>query len=489
MSLALPRPRQPSDLLSAQTSDGAAPGGRQYRLAWPWSGWALALFTVYALFSVGRHHNLGTTGWDLGIFDQAVRSYAGFQAPISDLKGWGYNLYGDHFHPILVLLVPLYWICPRAETLLVAQAALIAVAVIPLAALAARRMGRRSGHAIACAYGLSFGVQGAIDFDFHEVAIAAPLLAFSLCALAERRYRAAVLWALPLLLVKEELALTVAAIGLVLVWRRQWRLGALTAVLGLTWFALLVMVVIPAFNPQGVYPYMSNAAGGSHDLAYRLLHAPQLLLWPPEKVGTLLLLGALTGFLALRSPMLAVAAPTIAVRFLSDSPGYWGTGLQYNLALMPVMFAAALDAFPAWQRDPSLISRLLTRHAVPAMLAVAVVLSLNQPLMAFLQHPVQALTPTAHARAAYALMAKIPDGATVEATNHLTPHLTHRTRTVNWPMSGHDADWVILDPNETWPVTPQQQQTHLQDLLAHGYRQVDARDGILLLHRTALPKP
>ena len=66
---------------------------------------------------------------------------------------------------------------------------------------------------IGAAYGLSWGLQQMIDFDFHEIAFAVPLLACSLSALLRGRTRAAVLWALPLVFVKEDQGFTVAAIG------------------------------------------------------------------------------------------------------------------------------------------------------------------------------------------------------------------------------------------------------------------------------------
>ena len=55
-----------------------------------------------------------------------------------------------------------------------------------------------------------------IDFDFHEIALAVPLLAFSVSALVRRRPGAAIAWALPLVFVKEDQGFTVAAIGVVL---------------------------------------------------------------------------------------------------------------------------------------------------------------------------------------------------------------------------------------------------------------------------------
>ena len=58
---------------------------------------------------------------------------------------------------------------------------------------------------VAVCYGLAPGLGALIGFDFHEVALAVPLLAFSMAAMLRNDHRAAVLWALPLVLVKEDL--------------------------------------------------------------------------------------------------------------------------------------------------------------------------------------------------------------------------------------------------------------------------------------------
>src|SRR5690349_12250578 len=104
---------------SAATSAGL--GGRrvaQYAAA-------SMVFVLFAALSVTRHRRLQTAGYDLGIFEQAVRGYAGFGAPIAPIKGAGTNLLGDHFHPILILLAPAYRLAPSPITLLVAQAMLL----------------------------------------------------------------------------------------------------------------------------------------------------------------------------------------------------------------------------------------------------------------------------------------------------------------------------------------------------------------------------
>lgn len=85
------------------------------------------LTAMYSALAIRRHLTFHSAGWDLGIFEQAVRNYAAFRPPIVILKGEGYNLLGDHFHPILVTLAPLYRLFPSPITLLVAQSVLLAL--------------------------------------------------------------------------------------------------------------------------------------------------------------------------------------------------------------------------------------------------------------------------------------------------------------------------------------------------------------------------
>ena len=112
---------------------------------------------------------------------------------------------------------PFFRAFPSAATLLIAQALLAAASVFPVSQLAREKLGIGPGRAIAFAYGFSWGLQQLAQFDFHEIAFAVPLLAFSLCALARGRIKAAVWWALPLVFVKEDQGFTVAAIGVYLI--------------------------------------------------------------------------------------------------------------------------------------------------------------------------------------------------------------------------------------------------------------------------------
>ncbi|MEW2086356.1 DUF2079 domain-containing protein [Streptomyces sp. NPDC005283] len=447
-----------------------------------WSLWAMpaVLAVVYAVDSVRLHQRMLTSGYDLGIFEQMVRSYAHGDLPVVELKGPGYNELGDHFSPIVATLAPFYRLWPSPYVLLLAQAVLMAAAVVPLSRWALGALGPVAALIVGLGYGLSWGIASAVGFDFHEVAFAVPLVSFSLCALGQGRPRAAALWALPLLLVKEDLGLTVAVIGLLIAWRGRRRLGLATAVVGVVGTLLEVLVIIPAFNPTGRYPYLNHVlegSGGFASLVYR--STVGLVAAPDPKPVTLVLLIAPTAFMALRSPLVWAAAPTLLWRLSSNNSLYWETRFQYSAVLMPIVFAALIDGLVHKPVDQRLL-----RHTLIVVAAVTALLLPPFPLFQAVQ-PSAWHTP-ARVAAARQILARVPDGATVAASNLLVPQLSGRTSVTEFGMPGSrpDPEWIIVDTTapRTFPVGSEQQAQLIDEAIAQGYR-TEAHVGEYLLLR------
>src|ERR1039458_8195051 len=178
-----PAPRAGVTELQDAAPAGEVPASLQPRRAdrVPWLI-ALAVFAAYAAISLSRYLQLAPGSWDLGIFTEYVRQLAHLHAPVVNIRGPGFNLLGDHFQPIVGVIAPVFLLFPSAATLLVVQALLTAVSVVPVSRAAAARLGTGAGRMIGAAYGLSWGLQQMIYFDFHEIAFAVPLLACSLRA-------------------------------------------------------------------------------------------------------------------------------------------------------------------------------------------------------------------------------------------------------------------------------------------------------------------
>ena len=437
-----------------------------------WVPWLIALvvFAGYTIISVSRYLRLAPGSWDLGIFTEYVKQLAHLHAPVVNIHGAGFNLFGDHFQPIVGLIAPLFLIFPNPVTLLVVQAFLTAASVIPVSRAAEARLGTAAGRMIGAAYGLSWGLAQMVDFDFHEIAFAVPLLACSLSALLRGRTRAAVLWALPLVFVKEDQGFTVAALGLVLMLSSvshrsepdtdrglAFRGGLLLVCWGIFWSALAILVIIPHFNIAHVYPYwtdggaVSPAGHAAPGAVLSQLGASWLV-----KLRTTLLILLPVGFLALGSPLGLIALPSLVLRFVLTNNMYWGDGFHYNATVMPIVFLAAVDTLsrlrqgnqPRWRE-------IGTRWVAPAaMLGLALAILPKFPLSGVWQPPTYQIG--LHVQAEDAALARVPSGTTVEATLTMVAPLAARDDTYWIGTGGNPAPrYIVFDStNSGWNPEP-----------------------------------
>ncbi|MEU7702765.1 DUF2079 domain-containing protein [Streptomyces sp. NPDC039028] len=428
------------DAAGSAPPDGLAPAPLR-----PYLILAGVLCGLYFLYSWVQYAHFRTPSWDLGIFGQSVRAYAEFRAPVVDIKGPGFHILGDHFSPVTALLAPLYWVWSSPASLLFAQAALFALGAVVVGRTAQQILGSRAaGIGLALAYGLSWGLQEAVKSDFHEIAFAVPMLALTCRALLLGRWTAAAAWAAPLVLVKEDMGLTVSMVGVVLFLKGRKRLGAALAGFGAAAFALTVLVLIPAASRVGEYDYWSKIekTGQGADTSFGQVVGDAL--GSGERWEMVFYLLAITGFLALRSPLVLLVLPTLGWRFLSQDPNHWGMHWHYSAILMPVVFLALVDGVRAVRTSPRAWLAAYGKVAVPVATAVALVLAANLPLRE-LTKP-ETYRSDVRAEQARAAVDAVPEGASVEADVSLLAHLTadHRVYWVG-TSKGATPDYLAFD--------------------------------------------
>jgi uncharacterized membrane protein len=374
---------------------GGGPRARGQRAAHRVAVGALTALVAlwYSVFALAQNYTLKTSSYDLVIFDEAVRSYAHFKPGISIIKGvhngFGpdFSILGDHWSPILASLAPLYWIYDSPQTLLVAQAVLFALAIPPLWLFTRRAFGggRKAviaAYLVAVTYALSWPIASALAFDFHEVAFAPVLIAVALERLQAGRLRTALIALAALLLVKEDMGLVVAGVGVYLAVarprtvRRQLLVGGGLIVAGLADTVIATYVLIPAFGGRSDYYFAYTALGHNvpQVIAHLITHPGSLriLITPRVKLVTMLWLFGAFCFLSLRSPIALIAVPLLLERMLANLfPNWWVTSYQYNAYLVVILICAAVDG--AARLDRSLLRRrhLAAERAVSAPVPAA----------------------------------------------------------------------------------------------------------------------
>jgi uncharacterized membrane protein len=400
-------------VLSALRRALTAPPGSAWRDPVIWAIAALS-FGAYFVISLYQLLTLTPDSYDLGIFTEFVRQLSQLHAPVDDVMGPGFNLEGDHFQVAVGVIAPFFRLFPTPATLLFFQALFTAVSVFPVVTVAFLLTGRSAGRLIGFAYAFSWGLQQMINFEFHEIALAVPLIAFSVSALVRRRPIAAIAWAMPLVFVKEDQGFTVAAIGALMVATAAFPsllpartvLPARTALpastvlpgstalparpvsegygyvalwgglflvgWGLFWSIFAITVIIPRFNPLHEYRYWVAGGGpvGGKPGSVGALLAQMGTSWP-IKLTTVVMLLLPTAFVALGSPVALLAIPSLVLRFISTDTDYWGTGWHYNATVMPILFIAAAEAIGRWRRaaSPAVASGALDPPLPPSLLS------------------------------------------------------------------------------------------------------------------------
>lgn len=483
---------------------------------------------VYGVFSRTLYYTFHEGTYDLVIFDQAIRSYAHLQPGYSPAKGLhnfgiaNFSVLGDHFSPIDALLAPLYWIVNSPLDLLVAQAVLFALAVPPIWVFTRRafgdgRKGTAAAYFAAAAYGISWPLASAAAFDFHEAAFAPPLTALALERLQKGRLKTALVCMAGLLLVKEDMGLYVAGLGLGLAITRRLGIprqrltGVLIAVVSLVYTFLAVYVFIPGMGGKSSYYWAYDQLGPNiPSAAQRVLTDPvaaaQIIGTPPVKLSTLLALFAPFLFLSLLSPIVLAAIPLLLERMLGDKfPDWWATAYQYNAYVVVPIALAAVDGALRLDRwtglavrrlkkgsgpDADLLGGRLALGAIVVFAAVAVALVPAFPLSQMFTGNFWHRSKLATIEAAAA--STVPSGTVVEAVNSVGPELSGRDTVLLWDGNGATpryVPWVIADVERhqfTFANLGAQQQ-RLEDLRRHGYVTVFSDAGIVVLHAPVLP--
>ncbi len=394
----------------------------------PWTLAALAA-AGYAWAALHRYERFGANAYDLGIFDQTVWGYSRFDWIPNTILRVPHEL-GDHTDFTLMLLAPLYWIWSDPRMLLLAQAVLLAAAALPIYWWAREQLGVGAALLFELAYLTFFGVLAGDIFDFHELALAAPLVSVALYAMLTKRDVTLLVTAALLLLTKEDLALTLVGFAaFVALVQRRWRLGGALTAASVAWFALAYKVLIPAFAGGRAYTHWSYDALGAtpgsaaRNLVLHPIRSVELFVRPHSKRVALFNLFASWLFLPLVSPLLIVMLPTLAERFLSSVPSYWAQGFHYSLVIAPMLAFAAVDTTARGLRFVRGREDAVVVAAGGAVLAACLFFSFVRlkPLDELGRY-----TSRETVAEIERCLATIPPEASVTATSALVPHLSER---------------------------------------------------------------
>ena len=393
---------------------------------------ALAAVLAVLVFAAAwyRHATFRSGSLDLAVYDQAIWKLAHLRAPELSTIGW--NAFADHFSPALVALAPLYRLAATPLWLFAAQAAALGVGFLAVGPLldTVGVTGRWRG-ALRLAYLASPLLWNAALYDFHTTTLAVPFLLVGLrAALLDRRSVLAGCL-LALLILRDDLGLTAAALvltGYTSLDRtgRRWRIGLAAA--ALVWMAaggeiasLLGSDRHWAFH----YGYLASSPGAA--VLHPVRTTARLLLglarWDNVTFVALGLLAPL-GFLPALAPRrLALAALPLLPLMASAGSQFHSIRFQYGAYLFPFALLAAASALPRARRTAAVLD-----DPKFAVAGTAALLALAGPLPSL-------TAPVAAAADYQRALAHIGPAETVMATDEIGPHLSQRDHLLLFPFA------------------------------------------------------
>lgn len=463
--------------------------------------------SIMFLYASLDHYTFQSVSWDFGDYDQAVWLLSQFKAPNNTVIG--VNNLGDHFELPLVYLAPLYWVWSSPYALLLAQSIAIALAIVPLKILGL--MVTRSKLITACiigAYVAFFGIQSAVEFEFHPIVMALPFIAYAFLFLYREQYLRLCAMLFLIATTKENLAIYTLFFGLYLLlfrFRNAWKWGAGIVIGSAIYFLMLTQIIMPQLAGGVEYIHFDYDQFGStysEAAQYAVTHpwfTVTTLFSPEIKVQTIMLIAGSFGFVWLFTPVAFLTIPLFLERFLNSLEHIWRPYFQYSAILTPYLvvgvflFIAYLYRWGARRNGLWAVAPYCVAFAV---LLSSVLYSWRGMLHPFFlwelvngeiypsQEQQQSINTTLEA------VRVIPDGASVLAQDAILPHVSQREVVYLFDEVNDDKglEYVIINPKYSyWPSDKEEYQALIRSFLVNAdYGIIYSQDTALVLQRNAV---
>jgi uncharacterized membrane protein len=427
---------------------------------------------VFSYFTVLKHNVFQSSGWDLGVFDQALYTTlhnGQFLYYTADLFLNPSGCYfAQHVSPILFLLLPFYAINSSATTLLVLKSFILAFGALPLYLLARELLeSAKAGFIVAIIYLFYVPLQGANWFDFQPQ-IFLPMLFFSMFYFAVKsKWKLYFVTVLLAAMVEEHIFilifLTAAYLLITSKVRPFWQslksfrnmnrnLASVIAML----FSVIYFFVsgwvknLFPINPQfmNLYKALSvfSVLGVKGDPLLFPLYAlfnPQrafaalLYDFPLKFLYLVLLFGPLL-FLSFKSKVVLITVPFLGLYLFSNFNAYYSVGSHYPLYILAFIFVAALMVLKRLQHAARM-SMLKTMLIVSMLFTISVspISPLSTPFIkeGLLWYPTTSLESNEKISSLTDLVNVVPPNASVLTQNTIFPHVSNRLNAYVLPIS------------------------------------------------------
>ncbi|HTX00264.1 MAG TPA: DUF2079 domain-containing protein, partial [Acidimicrobiales bacterium] len=418
-------------------------------------GLAIALYAArFGYLTLNVYYGYGMPPFDLAIFDQGVWLLSRFEAPFDTIIGR--NLFGDHTSFILLFVVPIYWVWPHVQALLVLQVLLIAGATVPIYLLTIRLTRSAAiGVALSAAYLLNPALQWGNMEQFHPESFLVLGMAIAIYAAVTWRPVLLVTMVVLCLLVKEDTALLVVPLGVWVLLRRNRRLGTAMILTSLCYMGLCVEVIQPTLL-GGPYLYGGRIPFGGLWGSVKELFTHFDAVWDyvigngrPFYIWQVL---SAVGFGFLWAPEIAaIAALNLVENYLSTFPYMHQIFYHYSLPSVPILVMGAAFGIGALQLRWKRVAA--TGIVLGSAIASCVIWGLTPFSLPTKSYDYWS-PDSVQARGGNTLVDLIPPNAVVSSNWPFVAHIDHRNVVYVWPNPFEASNYGSNPLADNGPLPP-----------------------------------
>ncbi|MCJ7714047.1 DUF2079 domain-containing protein [Candidatus Bathyarchaeota archaeon] len=415
----------------------------------------LIYIILLSSFTILKHQNFLTTGYDLGIFNQAFWTTSNEGMLFYETADLAFNpggsFFGVHFAPILFLLVPFYAIWPSPEILLVMQSVILAVGAFPVFWMSRDKLGENVGFVLSVVY-LAYPALYFMNLnEFHLEAFTSTFFLFSVYYLEREKWPKFFLFfalALSTIEFAPIIGIFVAFYALLLFLQKQFKHPRKALKYILLMGSISVLVLVLALESKSFFnDYTSPIPTTLQTIPLNLTDLSAAISYDLDsKIFFIISLFGPLAFLPFLAPeVLVMALPWIGAALISSYPYYHNIYYHYNGFLIPFIFVAL----------PKAIDRLgfyRTKKILQLFLICSVIfgLSLTVGSEAFMDK--YFLPPTDRTELLYQVLPLIPSNASILTQNDIFPHVSNRAEAYMYlPASGEvSVDYILIDVASRW---------------------------------------
>lgn len=481
----------------------------RYRMKKPTIVVLMAVITFSVTMCAACHLKFDSFGYDdfdLAHHSQSVRNILRGSLDCSVL---GIPFLGNHMVLVLFIIAPFYFLVNSPLLLIYLQTIALAIAALGIYTVGRRELSNWWAAAIAVIYLLYPPLIYLNLYEFHPVTLSIPMLIWAWYYYKQRRF-------LPFLLLlglavscQENISLIAIAWGaLAVIDRMPWKWTWLPSSLGLLYFVMIVLLIMPRINADRIqfmriYAHLGDSFPGI--IKGILMHPVRTVTsaFSPHKLAFLNALLSPTAYTSLASPLTLMPVSLVAAqRLLSQRTSEASIMYHYQAEFIPFVFLSAIYGIKRILRFEHRLARPILTVALVVLPLVAVCASGTLPTMKGILtrssfDPMMMIEGNA-------MLADIPPEASVAATfdflpklaNYRNLHSVHHVYTGHYTLSDAPypmphVDYLLMNTLDQLCFAPRgfygnDNHQRLQSLLSEpGWQLQRQCEGLILFKRSS----